>query len=44
MALMVFFKEIIPEENIVPGAVIEIQSFGGFLGFNLHLCIFSPDD
>jgi hypothetical protein len=32
-----FFKETVPENGAVPGAVIAIQTFGDFLGFNPHL-------
>ena len=32
-----------PEEDAVPGAVIAIQSFGDFLGFNPHLHILCTD-
>jgi len=42
-ALKVFFQEISPEKDAVPGAVIAIQSFGDFLGFNPHLHILSTD-
>jgi hypothetical protein len=34
---------IVPEENAVPGAVIAIQTFGDFLGFNLHCQILCTD-
>jgi hypothetical protein len=37
--LKAFFQEAVPEEDTVPGAVIAIQSFGDFLGFNPHLHI-----
>jgi hypothetical protein len=37
--LKVFFQETVPEEDAVPGAVIAIQSFGDFLGFNPHVHI-----
>jgi hypothetical protein len=42
-ALKVFFHETIPEEDAVPGAVIAIQSFGDFLGFNPHLHVLCSD-
>ena len=42
-ALKVFFQEIYPEKVAVPGAVITIQPFGDFLGFNPHLHILSTD-
>ena len=35
-SLKVFFQDIVHEEDAVPGAVIAIQSFGDFLGFNNH--------
>ncbi len=38
-----FFHEAVPEENAVPGAVIAIQSFGDFLGFNSHLHVLASD-
>ena len=34
-----FFQGIVPEEDAVPGAVIAIQGFGDFLGFNPHVHI-----
>jgi len=33
----------VSEESSVPGAVIAIQSFGDFLGFNPHLHILGTD-
>jgi len=42
-SLKVFFQEAVPEENAVPGAVIAIQSFGDFLGFNSHLHVLASD-
>jgi len=33
----------VSEEGAVPGAVIAIQSFGDFLGFNSHLHVLSTD-
>jgi hypothetical protein len=39
----VFFQETAPEEDAVPGAVIAIQSFGDFLGFNPHVHILCTD-
>ncbi len=42
-ALKVFFHETMPEEDAVPGAVIVIQSFGDFLGFNPHLHVLCSD-
>jgi hypothetical protein len=37
------FQETVPEEDAVPGAVIAIQSFGDFLGFNPHVHILCTD-
>jgi hypothetical protein len=42
-SLKVFFQETLFEEDAVPGAVIAIQSFGDFLGFNPHLHILCSD-
>jgi len=42
-SLKVFFQEAVPEEDAVPGAVIAIQSFGDFLGFNPHLHVLISD-
>jgi hypothetical protein len=42
-SLKMFFQEAVPEESAVPGAVIAIQSFGDFLGFNSHLHILGTD-
>jgi hypothetical protein len=42
-SLKVFFQETLPEEAAVPGAVVAIQSFGDFLGFNPHLHILYSD-
>jgi hypothetical protein len=42
-SLKAFFQEILPEEDAVPGAVIAIQSFGDFLGFNSHLHVLASD-
>jgi len=39
----VFFQETLPEEDAVPGAVIAIQSFGDFLGYNPHLHVLCSD-
>jgi len=39
----VFFQETVPEKDAAPGAVIAIQSFGDFLGFNPHLHILCSD-
>ena len=38
-----FFKETVPENGAVPGAVIAIQTFGDFLGFNPHLHVLCSD-
>jgi hypothetical protein len=42
-ALKVFFQTIIPEEDAVPGAVIAIQTFGDFLGYNPHCHVLCTD-
>jgi len=42
-SLKEFFQEATPEEDAVPGAVVAIQSFGDFLGFNPHCHILSTD-
>jgi len=42
-SLKTFFQEAVPEEDAVPGAVIAIQSFGDFLGFNPHLHVLASD-
>jgi len=50
-SLKVFFQETLPvedpvlrgEEDAVPGAVVAIQSFGDFLGFNPHLHVLCSD-
>jgi hypothetical protein len=42
-SLEVFLQTIIPEEDAVPGAVIAIQSFGDFLGFNSHCHVLCTD-
>jgi len=42
-SLKTFFQEAVPEEDAVPGAVIAIQSFGDFLGFNPHLHVLISD-
>ncbi|MBN2034679.1 MAG: transposase, partial [Deltaproteobacteria bacterium] len=42
-SLKLFFQGSFPEEGAVPGAVIAIQSFGDFLGFNPHLHILCSD-
>ena len=44
-SLKVFFQHIVPAKDPVPcgGAVVAIQSFGDFLGFNPHLYVLSTD-
>ena len=42
-SLKLFFQESVPEKGAVPGAVIAIQSFGDFLGFNSHLHVLCSD-
>ena len=42
-SLKAFFQEAMPQEGAVPGAVIAIQSFGDFLGFNPHLHVLGTD-
>jgi len=42
-SLKVFFQEAVPEEDAVHGAVIAIQSFGDFLGYNPHLHVLCSD-
>jgi hypothetical protein len=42
-SLKLFFQEAVPEQDAVPGAVIAIQSFGDFLGFNSHLHVLASD-
>jgi hypothetical protein len=41
--LKLFLKETVSEEDAVPGAVIAIQSFGDFLGYNPHLHVPGTD-
>jgi len=36
-------KQAVPYEHAVPGAVIAVQSFGDFLGFNPHLHVIATD-
>jgi len=38
-----FFREAIPEEGAVPGAVVAIHSFGDFLGWHPHLHVLCTD-
>lgn len=42
-SLKVFLQEVVPERNPIPGAVITIQTFGDFLGFNPHCHILMTD-
>jgi len=41
--MKVFLQEAVPENEPLPGAVIAIQSFGDFLGFNPHCHILVTD-
>ncbi|MCJ7683322.1 MAG: transposase [Desulfobacteraceae bacterium] len=41
--LKVFFQASVPEDDAVPGAVVAIQSFGDFLGYNPHLHVLCSD-
>ena len=38
-----FFQEAVPQGDGMPGAVIAIQTFGDFLGFNPHCHILCTD-
>jgi len=42
-SLKAFFKEVVSEQGAVTGAIIAIQTFGDFLGFNPHLHILCSD-
>ena len=42
-SLKIFIREAVPEKNPIPGAVIAIQTFGDFLGFNPHCHILVTD-
>ena len=42
-ALKLYFHETVKSKKTVPGAVIAIQSFGDFLGFNPHLHVLISD-
>jgi hypothetical protein len=42
-SLKMFFQILVPEEDAVPGAVIAIQTFGDFLGFNPHCHVLCTD-
>ena len=38
-----FFQEVVPQGDGVPGAVIAIQTFGDFLGFHPHCHVLCTD-
>jgi hypothetical protein len=42
-SLKIFLREAVPENDPVPGAVIAVQTFGNFLGFNPHTHILVTD-
>ncbi|MFQ5950084.1 MAG: transposase zinc-binding domain-containing protein [Nitrospiria bacterium] len=42
-SLKLFFQEAVPKKDAVPAAVIAIQTFGDFLGFNPHLHVLCTD-
>jgi hypothetical protein len=42
-SLKLFLPEAVPERNPIPGAVIAIQTFGDFLGFNPHCHVLVTD-
>ena len=42
-SLKVFMQQAVPEKEPIPGAVIAIQTFGDFLGFNPHCHILLTD-
>ena len=42
-SLKVFMQQAVPEKEPIPGAVIAIQTFGDFLGFNPHCHILMTD-
>ena len=42
-SLKVFLQGAVPEKDPIPGAVIAIQTFGDFLGFNPHCHILATD-
>ena len=42
-SLKVFIQDAVPEKDPIPGAVIAIQTFGDFLGFNPHCHILVTD-
>jgi len=41
--MKLFLQEAVPEQNPIPGAVIAIQTFGDFLGFNSHCHVLVTD-
>ena len=41
--MKVFIQDAIPKDDPIPGAVIAIQTFGDFLGFNPHCHILVTD-
>jgi hypothetical protein len=42
-SLKVFIQQAVPEKEPIPGAVIAMQTFGDFLGFNPHCHILMTD-
>ena len=42
-SLKVFMQQAVPEKEPIPGAVIAVQTFGDFLGFNPHCHILLTD-
>ena len=42
-SLKIFLQEAVPETDPIPGAVIAVQTFGDFLGFNPHCHILVTD-
>jgi len=42
-SLKTFLQAVVPEKNAIPGAVVAIQTFGGFLGFNPHCHVLITD-
>ena len=42
-SLKVFIRDAVPEKDPIPGAVIAVQTFGDFLGFNPHCHILVTD-
>ena len=42
-SLKVFLQDAVPENDPIPGAVIAVQTFGDFLGFNPHTHILVTD-